>query len=288
MRSWLYTPANTPSRMINAPLLGADGVVFDLEDSIAQEQKDEARLLLASMLPTILLDTATVRPHVQIAVRINGLDTKHWQEDLKAVVTSGGRLIRIPKVEGPDEIKEVDALVTRLEKEGQISEGSVGLHALLECPRGIEAAFTIADSSSRLQGLGFGAEDYCAALRIGRATEGSVLDYPRTRIANAAAARAIHAFDAAWGFIEDSEGLQKESQRSRRLGMHGKSAIHPSQIPIINTAFSFSQEEIAYAKRIIAVMKESSAVTSLDGRMIDRPVIAWARAVFASIGEQEG
>ncbi|MFA5447735.1 MAG: CoA ester lyase [Sphaerochaeta sp.] len=287
MRSWLYTPANTPSRMINAPLLGADGVVFDLEDSISEEQKDEARLLLASMLPTILLDTATVRPHVQIAVRINGLDTKHWQDDLEAVVTSGGRLIRIPKVEGPGDIKEVDALLNHLEKEGQIAEGSVGLHALLETPRGIEAAFTIADSSSRLQGLGFGAEDYCAALRIGRATESSVLDYPRTRIANAAAAAAIHAFDAAWGFIEDSEGLKAESQRSRRLGMHGKSAIHPSQIAIINDGFSFSKEEITYAKKIISAMEDSAGVVSLDGRMIDRPVIAWARAVFASIGERE-
>lgn len=282
MRSWLYTPANTPSRMINAALYGADGVVYDLEDAIAEAEKDEARLLLASMLPVILTDVAAVRAQVSIAVRVNGLDTPHWEADIRSVIEGGGRIIRLPKVEGADEIRAVDAVLQDLEGAYGLSRGSVRLHALLESPRGIEAAFQIADSSPRLTALGFGAEDYCTALAIHRTAAAYALDYPRSRIANAAASRGIEAYDAAWGYIDDQEGLAAESQRVRCLGMHGKSAIHPSQVEVINRSFSYSPAQIAEARLIIEAMERDDSARAYQGRMLDRPVVEWARAALAA------
>lgn len=282
MRSWLYTPANTPSRMIHAALYGSDGVVYDLEDAIAEAEKDEARLLISSMLPTILSDVRMVRSRVSIAVRVNGFDTPHWRDDIRSVVVGGGRIIRLPKVEGPEQIEEADALLNALERELKLPVGCVHLHALLENPTGIEAAFHIVGASPRLRALGFGAEDYCAALGIHRKGEAYVLDYPRSRIANAAASLVLEAYDAAWGYIDDEEGLEAESLRARSLGMHGKSAIHPDQIDTINRSFSFSSAQIDEARSIIEAMESGGSVATQGGRMVDRPVIRWANAVLAA------
>jgi len=268
--------------MMNATLYSADGVVYDLEDSIAEAEKDEARLLISSMLPAILADVAATMTQVSIAVRVNGFDSPHWEEDIRSVAQGGGRIIRLPKVEGPDQIHAADALLHAVEEELGLPCGCVHLHALLETPRGVEAAFHIADSSPRLIALGFGAEDYCTALSIHRKGEAYALDYPRSRIANAAASRGIEAYDAAWGYIDDEEGLAREGMRARSLGMHGKSAIHPHQIDTINRSFSFSQVQIDEARSIIEAMEGDGSVRAQGGRMIDRPVVEWAKSVLAA------
>ncbi len=281
MRSWLYTPANTPNRMIQAGIYGSDGIVFDLEDAIAVSEKTEARILLAEMLPVIRNNLEATHPLVRIAVRINGLDTPYWQEDLEALIPQGATIIRIPKIESAGEIEKIAQFLSELERASDIEEGSVQLQVLLETPRGVEEAFAIGDACPRIIAFGFGAEDYCSALGIHRNGDSTALGYPRARIASAAAACGFEAYDAAYGFLDDEEQLILECSQAKALGFHGKSAIHPKQIAIINREFSFSPSEIQEARAIMASLENRNCgVVKLEGRMIDKPVIAWANRVL--------
>jgi len=283
VRSWLYTPANTPNRMIQAGMYGSDGIIFDLEDAVALSEKDEARLLLEGLLPLIRASLERTHPAVKIAVRINGLDTPYWQDDLKAVVGSGGAIIRVPKVESAAEVEEIAHALSLLEAELHIPDGSVHLQVLLETPRGVEEAFRIGAASPRVIAFSFGAEDYCSALGIHRNGPRVALDYPRARIASAASACGIEAYDAAYGFLDNADALVLECAHAKALGFHGKSAIHPKQVAAINGEFSFSAQEVREAKAILASLeKNQDGVSSLEGRMIDKPVIAWAHRVLAA------
>lgn len=285
MRSWLYTPANTPNRMIQAGMYGSDGIIFDLEDAVALSEKDEARLLLESMLPLIRGSLETTHPTVKIAVRINGLDTPYWQDDLRAVVSAGGTIIRVPKVESAAQVEEIAHALSLLEAELHIPDGRVLLQVLLETPRGVEEAFRIGEASPRVIAFSFGAEDYCSALGIHRNGPTFALDYPRSRIASAASGCGIEAYDAAFGFLDNTEGLALECVHAKALGFHGKSAIHPKQVVAINGEFSFSDQEVREAQAIMdSLEKNKGGVLSLEGRMIDKPVIAWAHRVLAAGG----
>ncbi len=281
MRSWLYTPANTPSRMINAGIYGSDGVVFDLEDSIAFDEKDEARFLLEEMLPFIADDLQRQGILCRLAVRINGLDTPWWQADLHSCLKAGAHLIRVPKVESADDVHKIDAYLDQLEAELMLPPGTTKIQALLETPLAVEHAFLIAASSARIVAFSFGAEDYCAALGLRRKEASLALDYPRSRIASAAAAFGLESYDSVWGFLDDQAGLIEDAKRSRSLGFCGKSVIHPNQINVINEVFSFSAQEIEEAKRIVEAVKlASSGVLAEQGRMVDKPVVLWARRVL--------
>lgn len=281
MRSWLYTPANTPHRMIQAGMYGSDGIIFDLEDAIALSEKVEARLLLAEMLPVIRRNLEATHPLVRIAIRINGLDTPYWQEDLDALLARGAAIIRVPKIEHAGHIEEIDGYLSGLESALDREVGSTKLQVLLETPRGVEEAFHIGDASQRVIAFGFGAEDYCTALGIHRSGDRVALDYPRARIASAAAACCIEAYDAAYGFLDNEEQLVHECCHAKALGFHGKSAIHPKQIAVINREFSFSPNEFIEAKAIMeSLEKQKGGVSTVEGRMIDAPVIAWAQMVL--------
>ena len=281
MRSWLYTPANTPSRMINAGIYGSDGVVFDLEDSIAPDQKDEARFLLEEMLPFIADDLQRQGILCRLAVRINGLDTAWWQADLSACLHAGVQLVRVPKVESQADVHRISAYLDQLEAELKLPQGTTKIQALLETPLAVEYAFLIASASARIVAFSFGAEDYCAALGLRRKEASLALDYPRSRIASAAAAFGLEAYDSVWGFLDDQAGLIEDAKRSRSLGFCGKSVIHPNQIKAINEVFSFSAQEVEEAQRIVEAVKlTSSGVLAEQGRMVDKPVVLWARRVL--------
>jgi citrate lyase subunit beta/citryl-CoA lyase len=271
--------------MIHAGIYGADGVVFDLEDSIAAGEKDEARLLLEEMLPVIqdALDEQGIL--CRIAIRINALDTPWWKADVESSLKAGARILRVPKIESPREIEELSMYLAEVEFRLGLQEGSTTIQALMETPRGVEQAFAIGDASPRVVAFSFGAEDYSAAIGVRRKEATLALDYPRARIASAAAACHVEAYDSVWGFLDDPKGLAEDAARAHALGFHGKSTIHPNQIATIHTVFSYSPQELQEAQRIMdAVAQDDAGVMSSFGRMIDKPVVAWAAQVLKTSG----
>jgi citrate lyase subunit beta / citryl-CoA lyase len=275
MRSWLYTPGNNPKMIINAPLYGADGLVFDLEDAVAADQKEEARYLLAQAFSDEIIPAAVS------AVRINGMESLYWQEDLCELIPAGVRMIRIPKIEKPEEVREICSFIGSLEKQEGKPIGSVKIHCLLETPLGVENAFALGGSSPRITTYCFGAEDYCLAVGINREKALYPLDYPRSRITSAAGAFGYGTSDSVWGFLNNPDGLEEDALRSYRLGFEGKSVIHPDQIETVNRIYSPSEEDISRAGRILKTAANmSGGAASVDGQMIDRPVIRKAERIL--------
>ncbi|MBL7006062.1 MAG: CoA ester lyase [Spirochaetia bacterium] len=281
MRSWLYCPADSPKKIINAGIYGADGIVFDLEDSVASEAKDQARILLGELLKTYDFGDA------HLAVRINSMnaDEEHWREDLSVCAEAYSRekplMIRLPKVESPDDIRLICEELCTVEKCCGIVSGSIRLQCILETPLGVENAFLIARASKRIQAISFGAEDYCTIMGIKRYGEAFVLDYPRSRISAAAAAFGIEAYDTVWGAYKDIEGLRADAQRGRDLGFCGKSVIHPDQVQVVNEVYSWEEKDVLWAEKVIsAAAGKANGVAGLDGIMVDKPVLERARRII--------
>ncbi len=266
--------------IINAGIYDADGLVFDLEDAVAPDRKREARILLAQAFKERIV------PVEKSAVRINGPETEDWNKDLEEMIPAGALIIRIPKVEHPEQVHRICNLLDRIEADNGMDTGKVVLQCILETPLGVENAFVLGGSSSRISSLSFGAEDYCAAVGIPRGSDLLPLDYPRSRIASAAAAFGLSAYDTVWGFLDDETGLAADALRAKSLGFKGKSLIHPDQIELVNRVFSPTPDELADARNILeeAAFMDGGA-GSLNGRMIDRPVILRAERILQSAEE---
>jgi len=282
MRSWLYCPADSPKKIVNAGIYGADGIVFDLEDSVTAEAKDQARILLCELLKTHDFGDAV------LAIRINSMNTdndEYWREDILACAEAYSRekslVIRLPKVESPEDIQLICRELDAAEQQHGIIQGSIKLQCLLETPMGVENAFLIAGASERIKAISFGAEDYCTAMGIKRYGEAFVLDYPRSRIAAAAAACGIESYDTVWGAYKDIEGLRADAQRGRALGFCGKSVIHPDQIGTVNEIYSWEEKDILWAKEVISsTAAQGKGAVGLDGIMIDKPVLERAQRIL--------
>jgi citrate lyase subunit beta/citryl-CoA lyase len=271
-RSRLYLPGNEPKFMLNAGLHGPDAVILDLEDSVHPAEKDAARLLVRNALRCIDFCGA------ERMVRINPFPL--GEEDLEAIVPETPDLILIPKVEHPDQIRQVDARVTELLcAAGKMRP--VWLMPILESALGIERAFEIAGASERIAALTLGLEDYTADLGVVKTVEGTESFYARTRVVVAAKAAGLQAIDSVFGDVGDMEGLTGWAVRSRQLGFEGMGCVHPRQIEVIHRAYAPSPEEIEKALRIEAAFEEAEAkglgVVSLGSKMIDPPVVLRAR-----------
>ncbi len=279
MRSWLYCPGNKPGMMKNAGIYAADGIVLDLEDAVEAGEKDEARILVAEALKSFDFGS------VQVAVRINGLSSSYWQDDLAAVVSAGVKIIRIPKIEDPEMIREAAGMIGVIEHEAGLEESGIDIQAILETPRGIMNAASIAEASPRLSGLSFGAEDYCASMGIARNGQAFALDFPRSSVVCAASAAGIESWDTVWADYSDLSGLEDDARRARALGFSGKSLIHPGQIETVNRVFSPDPSEIAWARKVADAV-EGTGVTGafgMDGSMVDAPVIARAMRILSNV-----
>jgi len=271
-RSRLYLPGNEPKFMLNAALHGPDGVILDLEDSVHPAEKDAARLLVRNALRCIDFYCA------ERMVRINPFPL--GEQDLQAIVPETPDLILIPKVEHPDQIRQVDARVTELLRAAGETR-PVWLMPILESALGIERAFEIAGASERIAALTLGLEDYTADLGVVKTVEGTESFYARTRVVVAAKAAGVQAIDSVFGDVGDMEGLTRWAVRSRQLGFEGMGCVHPRQIEVIHKAYAPSAEEIEKALRIEAAFEEAEAkglgVVSLGSKMIDPPVVLRAR-----------
>lgn len=273
-RTMLFMPGNNPGMLQNGGIFGADAIILDLEDAVAPQEKDAARLLVAEALRTIDYRTS------EKVVRINPLDT-FARQDIKAIVPCGPDAILVPKVECPDDIRQAAQLVAAAETPGQ---APVKLIALLETPSGIAEAYPIARADKRVAGLAFGAEDYTAALGAKRTKEGTEIFSARTMVVNSAAAAGIQSIDTPFTDVNDREGLLADAALAKQLGFKGKLAINPRQIDDIHRVFDPTAQEIDWARRVIKAIRkagaEGSGVASLDGKMVDAPIVARAERIL--------
>jgi len=278
-RTALYIPGNNPTMIQNAGIFGADSIVLDLEDAVSIEEKDAARILLRNALRTIDYK------NTEVVVRINPLSTPYGHEDLKVIAREKPDAIRLPKCESVEDVQEADKLLTKIEENIELKEGTIKLMPLIESAKGIFNVFEIARASQRVVALNFGAEDYTADIGAERTKEGKELLDIRARILLAARVAGIDALDSIFGDINDEKGLIEETKFIKQLGFNGKSIIHPCQIKPVHQIFTPSEDEIKYAQRVIAAIEEAktkkSGVIALDGRMIDAPVASRARRILA-------
>ncbi len=274
LRSMLFVPGNNPGMLQNAGVFGADAVILDLEDAVALREKDAARFLVAEALNRIDFK-ASAR-----IVRINTMDTG-GAEDLRVIVPCQPAAVLAPKVQSATDILSVVNLLEELEKQGQ---DPVQIIALIETPRGLAEAYAIATVHPRVVALAFGAEDYTAAIGAKRTKEGMEIISARGMLINSAAAAGVAAIDTPFTDINDEEGLRADVALARQLGYKGKLAIHPRQVDIIHEGMNPSAEEIRWAQRVLAVLRqaeqEGAGAVSLDGKMIDAPIELRAKHVL--------
>ena len=260
-RSFIFTPGTRPELLSKAFESGADIVCLELEDGVAPDEKNKARQNVVK-----LLKSAPVREACELVVRVNSLRTRFGLDDLVAFLDTPPPLtIMLPKVESEDEVKIIDDLF--LESNQQIN-----LQVIIETNKGLEACFEIAQSSPNITALFFGGVDMAADLRCS-GTWDSLL-YARSKLVHAAASASIDSLDVPFLDLNDENGLLEQATLAKELGFSGKGAIHPKQIPVINSIFTPSPEEIAYAVRVIEEFKKAeSGLVVLDGKLIEKPVL---------------
>jgi citrate lyase subunit beta/citryl-CoA lyase len=258
--------------------LTPDAVVPDLEDSVPLGEKDAARNTVASFLPRLAKAATIIMP------RVNAADTGLMEDDLAAVVGPYINGVTVGKVGGADDVRRIAKIVERVEMKAGLEAGKIKLVPWIETARGVVHAHEICSASPRVTAVAFGAEDYTNDMAIERTENGTELAYPRSVVCVAARATGVQALDTPYVAFSDPEGLRRDALIARRLGFGGKFAIHPSQIDIINDAFAPSEAQIEHARRIVAAFEEAersgSASTSLDGKMIDVPVVRRARSLL--------
>ncbi|OZV17489.1 citrate (pro-3S)-lyase subunit beta [Aggregatibacter actinomycetemcomitans] len=274
----LFVPGSNAAMLSNSFIYKPDSIMFDLEDAVALKEKDTARLLVAHALQHPLYKD------IETVVRVNPLDSEFGLADLNAVVRAGVDVVRMPKTETAQDVIDMDREITEIEKTYGREVGSTKMLAAIESPLGITQANQIATASKRLIGIALGAEDYVRNLKTERSPEGIELLFARCSILQAARAAGIQAFDTVYSNANNEEGFLKEAALIKQLGFDGKSLINPRQIELLHNLFAPTQKDVDQAKRIIEAAEEAerqgSGVVSLNGKMIDAPIIDRAKLVL--------
>ena len=278
LRSLLFVPGNQTKMLVKASDLSPDAFIPDLEDSVAAEDKVEARNVVASHLELLAKNGVRVLP------RVNSLDTGLLEADLEAVISPHIFGITVGKVEIPEQIEEISSMITHFETRAGLETGSLKLIPWIESALGVVKAYDILTSSPRIFGAAFGAEDFTNDMGIERTVDDSEIAHATNVIAIAARAANVLALDTPYVSFRDEEGLIDDANHAKAIGYKGKFAIHPAQIAPINGCFSPSRDEIEYANRVLEVFEEAKAQgrgsTSLDGQMIDVPVVKRAQGLL--------
>ncbi|MCD6440524.1 MAG: HpcH/HpaI aldolase/citrate lyase family protein [Candidatus Marinimicrobia bacterium] len=275
-RSRLYLPGNTPKLFINAGLHKADGIILDLEDSVAPAKKDEARILVRNALRQVNFYGC------ERMVRIN--QGQRGLDDLDYVISHRVNLILAPKCESAEDLIAIDNKIHKIKQENQL-DYPVYLMPIIESAKGIMNAYAIASASENVVALAIGLEDYTADLGIQRTSEGKGTFFARNMIVNAARAAGIQAIDSVFSDVADQEGLRKVVKESKSLGFEGMGCIHPRQVPIIHATFAPDDGEIEKAKKIVSAFYEAEkkglGVVALGSKMIDPPVVKRAQKTIS-------
>ena len=279
LRSLIFVPGNRRDMLEKARDFDADAIVADLEDSVPPAEKENARGVVRDMAPTL-----SGRGQ-KVLVRLNSLDTGLTHDELAALIGPHLYGISIGKVESTWDIKECDRIASALEKGAGLEPGHLKIVPWIENSRAVMRVYDIAIASPRVVGLAFGAEDYTDDMDIQRTDEGDEVYFPRATVALAARAAGVAALDSPFVRFRDQDGLKREIEVALKLGFKGKFAIHPAQLDTINTMFSPRPEDVEYARRVMEAWDQAEAEgrgsTSLDGRMIDVPVVKRARSLLA-------
>ena len=275
-RSRLYLPGNEPKFYVNAGLHGPDGVILDLEDSVAPAEKDAARCLVRNALRAV--DFGAAERMVRINQGAAGLADLDW------VVPHNVNLILIPKVESPEQVVAVDRRAAAIAAENGGGR-PVFLMPIIESAAGAWRAFEIAAASPNVVGLAVGLEDYTADIGAQRTLEGTESFWARAQVLNGARAAGVQPIDTVFSDVNDMKGLRSSVREAKGLGFVGKGCIHPRQIQVVHEAFAPDAEEIARATAIVLAFEDAEArglgVVSLGSKMIDAPVVKRAVATVA-------
>ncbi len=289
MRSLLFVPADSPKKLDKSLGIGADAVIVDLEDSISAERKADAR---ASAL-AFLRQATTMTRRPRLYVRVNGLATGLTDADLDVIVAGRPDGILLPKADGGAAVMHVDAKLTAREAMAGIPDGHIKVVAMgIETAAGLFLAGTFRQSSPRLVGLTWGAEDLSAEIgaEANRDAQGRYTGLyllARSLCLAGAAAAEVQAIDTVTIEFRDSDGLRRDTEEARRDGFTGKMAIHPAQVPIINEVFTPTPAAIAQAKAIVAAFaaQPGAGVIGVDGVMLDRPHLVRAEQLLTRAGQ---
>jgi len=271
-RSLLFIPGNNPSMIQNADIFMADGIIFDLEDSVDISEKDNARNLIYNYLTD-----GTTHPSL-VVLRINPVDSDFFEKDLKLINCNKIDYILLPKTE----IKSLMKLEDRLQKiEEACGLKALKIIALVESAKSIIEIDEIA-KHNRVEAILLGAEDLCNDLEISRSNQGQEILFARSKVIYACASNNIISIDTPNTNINDEKLLEEDCLIAKNLGMKAKTSIHPSQLDIINNIFSPSIEEIDWAKKVIELknINKGKGAFSLNGKMIDKPLILKAEKII--------
>ncbi len=266
-RTMMFLNCQKPGLIKDPYIYKPDSIMLDLEDAVAESEKDAARYSLYHALKEIDYHG------VERVVRINGLDTEYWQEDVRVCVAGGADSIRIPKAESAEDIKKVEAAIEAAEKEFGREPGSTLIMAAIESAMGVMKALEICEASDRLFGIALSGGDYTKDLQTTISGAGVELAGARQHLIIAARAAKVQCFDTVFTNLDDMEGFKKEVEMIKAMGFDGKSIVNPRQIKLVHDIYTPSQKEIIFSEKVVREIDEKKAlgigVFTVDGKMID-------------------
>jgi citrate lyase beta subunit len=277
-RSLLFAPGDDARKLAKAAQSNADCVILELEDGVALNRKAIARETVRDAAE--MLDFG----QRERLIRVNGVDTPFFEDDLRGTIDARPDGYVLPKVEGAADVQRLCRILDAAERERGWPAGGIGMIILVESPRGVLNLREICEADARLQAVIFGAEDYASLVGARRTREATEVLFARSAVVNACGAFGLRAIDMVFIDFNDDTGLEQECLRGRQLGFAGKQVIHPRQIDIVNRCFSPSESEIAWARRVVEGFRASQAeghgAFALDGKMIDLPVVRQAERIL--------
>lgn len=277
-RTMLFMPGNNPGMLQNAGILGADSIILDLEDAVSLSEKDSARILVRNAIKSINFYDS------EVVVRINPMSTEYSEEDIREIAVVKPDAFLVAKATEEDIVK-VDEAISQIERKMGFEAGCIKLIPLIETAYGLENVYNIIKSSNRNIGVLLGAEDLTADLGIKRTKVGEEIFYARSKVAAACKALKVDAIDTPFTDLNDIDSFKKDIEKAKSIGMTGKAAINPRQIDTIHEIFAPTEEEVVYAKRVMEAMedakREGKGVFSLDGKMVDAPILARANTILS-------
>lgn len=278
-RTMIFLSAQKPGLIKDPLIYGADSLMLDLEDAVAENQKDAARFSLYHALKTVDYGDT------EMIVRINGLDTPHWREDVRVCVAAGADGVRIAKCESAGDVIAVEKAVEAAEEEFRKEKGRTLLMAALESPKGILNAQEIAAASERMFGIAISGGDLRRTMQVSPVRGGVELNTARGLVVLAARAAGVQCFDTVFTDLNDEEGFRAEVLLDKQMGFDGKSLVNPRQIAAVHEIYAPSEKEITAAEKIVRAVRENAAkgvgVFTVDGKMIDIAFLPGAERTIA-------
>lgn len=266
-RTMMFLNCQKPGLIKDPYIYKPDSIMLDLEDAVAEKEKDAARYSLYHALQEIDYHG------VERVVRINGLDSPYWKEDIRCAVAGGADSIRIPKTESASDVKMVERAVIEAEKEFDIPAGRTLIMAAIESVRGVMRALDICEASDRLFGIALSGGDYTKDLQTHITGTGIELMGARQNLVIAARAAGVQCFDTVYTDLDNMEGFRQDVENIHLMGFDGKSIINPRQISVVHEIYTPKQKDIIFAEKVVKEIDEKKAlgigVFTVDGKMID-------------------